>query len=264
MAFIYKTTNIINNKIYIGKSKVNNPNYLGSGLRITGAIKKYGKDNFTKSILEECTDDIVNEREIYWIQHFNSTNDLFGYNISKGGNGGNHYWATLTEEQRVIHNRKISDGKRGKSHKPHSAETKKKMSDSFNRNPDFIKQRALAKCKTYSCINHSTKEIFITSNLNEFCLTHNLNKSTMQYNARTKKTLCNNNWSCREGKLHGTTIEIIEQIERDILVADNLIKTKIGARDKRGINNPMFGKKHSSETKEKIRQARKNKINDNL
>jgi hypothetical protein len=51
--------------------------------------------------------------------------------------------------------------------------------------------------------------------------------------------------------------EIIEQIEREILLADNLIKTKIGARDKHGINNPMFGKKHSNETKEKIRQARK-------
>ena len=82
MAFIYKTTNIINNKIYVGKSKFNNPDYLGSGLKIAGAIKKYGKKNFSKSIIEECLDSDVNAREIFWISQFNSTDETLGYNIS--------------------------------------------------------------------------------------------------------------------------------------------------------------------------------------
>lgn len=83
---IYKTTNLINNKIYIGQSRKNNTNYYGSGKLIKNAIKKYGKDNFIKEILTEClTLDDLNEKEIYWIDFYNSTNLDIGYNIEKGG-----------------------------------------------------------------------------------------------------------------------------------------------------------------------------------
>ena len=86
---IYKTTNLINNKIYIGKDKHNNLKYLGSGTAIKLAIKKYGKNNFIKEIIEECFDDnILNEREKYWINKFNSTNRKIGYNVAYGGEGG--------------------------------------------------------------------------------------------------------------------------------------------------------------------------------
>ena len=86
---IYKTTNLINNKIYVGKDKCNNPKYLGSGVKITLAIKKYGKKNFKKEILEYCdSEEELNEREIYWIQKFNSIDRNLGYNITVGGEGG--------------------------------------------------------------------------------------------------------------------------------------------------------------------------------
>lgn len=50
---IYKTTNLINNNIYIGQhaTKDINDNYLGSGVALLSDIKKYGKDNFKKEIL---------------------------------------------------------------------------------------------------------------------------------------------------------------------------------------------------------------------
>jgi group I intron endonuclease len=86
---IYKTTNLINGKIYIGKDSHNNPNYIGSGKLIKYAIKKYGKENFTKEILEYCNTDNIDEREIYWIKEFNSMNN--GYNISSGGQGGDPF-----------------------------------------------------------------------------------------------------------------------------------------------------------------------------
>ena len=204
MAFIYKIKNLINNKIYIGKSKYNDPKYLGSGLQITEAVKKYGRDNFIKEIIEECVDEIVNDREIFWITHYNSTNNKIGYNISRGGEGGTHYWRTLTDEQRKEHNKKISNGRKGKLLGPRSEETRKKQSKSFrehaDKNPNFFKQRALAKCKKYTCINHATSEVFYTNNLTEFCKTHNLNKGAMQHNSRTKKTMCNDNWSCRQAQ----------------------------------------------------------------
>lgn len=49
---VYKTTNLINNKIYIGKDTHDNPKYLGSGIVLKRAIKKYGKLNFLKETIE--------------------------------------------------------------------------------------------------------------------------------------------------------------------------------------------------------------------
>ena len=65
---IYKTTNLINGKIYIGKDSKNDPNYFGSGLLLRQSIKKYGKKNFKKEIID-FADSVkgLNEKEIYWI-----------------------------------------------------------------------------------------------------------------------------------------------------------------------------------------------------
>jgi group I intron endonuclease len=79
---VYKTTNLLNNKSYIGKDSNNNPNYLGSGKALVNAIKKYGKDNFKKEILEYCLEEVhLAEREEYWIKFFNAVNDNNFYNI---------------------------------------------------------------------------------------------------------------------------------------------------------------------------------------
>ena len=86
---IYKTTNKLNGKIYIGQDKNNNPYYFGSGKKLQRAIHKYGKENFIKEILEECkNEDHMNEREIYWISFYKSQDRKFGYNISEGGKEG--------------------------------------------------------------------------------------------------------------------------------------------------------------------------------
>lgn len=86
---IYKITNLINNKIYIGKDTTSDSNYFGSGLLINRAFEKYGMVNFTKEIIDETDDYIeLSKKEIYWIEKYNSTNREIGYNISKGGDGG--------------------------------------------------------------------------------------------------------------------------------------------------------------------------------
>lgn len=86
---IYKTTNLVNGKIYIGQDKYNNPRYLGSGKILHLAIKKYGTENFIKEIIEECeSKEHLNEREMYWINFHNSTDRNIGYNIALGGDGG--------------------------------------------------------------------------------------------------------------------------------------------------------------------------------
>ena len=87
---IYKTINKINGHYYIGKDQRNNPEYLGSGLLLKRAVEKYGRDNFIKEILEQCSDkDTLAEKEKYWISHYNAVQDPNSYNIHEGGRGGN-------------------------------------------------------------------------------------------------------------------------------------------------------------------------------
>lgn len=92
---IYIIRNIVNDKVYIGQTKVSLKlrfqNHLSAARKgkdyiIGKAIRKYGEEKFYIELLEECTIEELNEREKYWISYFNSTNNKFGYNISIGGN----------------------------------------------------------------------------------------------------------------------------------------------------------------------------------
>lgn len=85
--FIYKTTNLINNKNYIGIHQTNNINdgYLGSGLHFLRAVKKYGKDNFKREILEFCSsyDELIEKEKLYVNEEW--VNDKSNYNLKTGG-----------------------------------------------------------------------------------------------------------------------------------------------------------------------------------
>lgn len=86
MNTIYCITNKINGKQYIGKRKNDNDYYMGSGIYIKRAIEKYGRENFTKTILDTFTGEDWRTKEIYWINKMNSKIP-FGYNIANGGSG---------------------------------------------------------------------------------------------------------------------------------------------------------------------------------
>lgn len=85
--FIYLTTNQVNGKKYIGYHYgYENDSYLGSGRNILKAIAKYGRENFTREILEFCKNkSIAFEKEKYWIKRYNAVEDDNFYNISEGG-----------------------------------------------------------------------------------------------------------------------------------------------------------------------------------
>ena len=89
---IYKSTNLINNKIYIGyttqqfKKRIQGHNYGKS--YFSKALKKYGKDNFKWEIIEsEIPYELLGERETYYIKQFQSNICKCGYNLTKGGDG---------------------------------------------------------------------------------------------------------------------------------------------------------------------------------
>lgn len=92
--YIYITTNLINGKRYIGQHKGEvNDSYLGSGVLFSKALEKYGKENFKKEILEECSEEELNEKERYWIKKFNALEDESFYNLTEGGQEGDGWQA---------------------------------------------------------------------------------------------------------------------------------------------------------------------------
>lgn len=128
--YVYKITNNLNGKIYIGKHSTDNleDGYMGSGVALKLAIKKYGESSFTKNIICYCeTEEELNEKEIYYISEYMSNITSVGYNLTCGGDGA---LGRLHSDETK---NKISESKKGQQNwlgKHHSEETKNKISES--------------------------------------------------------------------------------------------------------------------------------------
>lgn len=112
--FIYITTNLINGKQYIGQHQgYSNDKYLGSGVNLIKAIKKYGKENFKREILEFCKKEELDLKEQYWIKYYNAYENENFYNLSKGGQKGDgweaarRYFENHPEEREQIYKKNI-------------------------------------------------------------------------------------------------------------------------------------------------------------
>lgn len=108
--FIYKITNTINGKSYIGQTIQNvkerfyqhcatKCSKAVSNMAIHRAIKKYGKSNFTVEVIEEIDSTNLNDRERYWIRYYDSYNN--GYNSTEGGQDGIKLFKNLDTESIV-------------------------------------------------------------------------------------------------------------------------------------------------------------------
>lgn len=120
---IYKITNKINNKVYIGQTRSKLRDRWNSHCRnkkhslVTRAIEKYGRDNFTIEEIDRADSiEELNIKEANWIKHYNSSDTTIGYNIMLGGDSN----TTHSEETKAIISKKAREI---------SDETRKKMSE---------------------------------------------------------------------------------------------------------------------------------------
>ena len=164
---IYCIENIVTNKKYIGQSvdidtrwkkhkyELNRDNHKNKYLQ--SAWNKYGEDKFKFYILELCSEEELDEKEIYWIEHYNTVDRELGYNLKTGGSGGCKFTDEVREHLSQVHkeickdpeerkrmkqmiddlwaNEEYRKSRSGENHplygKHHSEETKKKLSESL-------------------------------------------------------------------------------------------------------------------------------------
>lgn len=129
---IYLITNTINDKVYVGQSidierrireyKNRYGKKEGEKQLIIRAMLKYGFEKFDHKILEECSREELNDKEIFWIDKYDCISPK-GYNLKSGGTQ-NCYYSEDTKK-------KMSDGRKGDKHwnygKHHSEETRVKI-----------------------------------------------------------------------------------------------------------------------------------------
>lgn len=171
---LYMTTNLVNNKIYIGVHSTKNPNdsYLGSGTLLKKAVEKYGKDNFKKEILHICeTRQEAFELETTIVDE-NFKNRVDTYNVDIGGEHGPSlpgsanpmFGKNHSEQTRQLISNKVkgkTGGIRSEYHRQRIIETNKTRILT----PEGIKNRKIAARANIKKAIERTKEIMKDPNI---------------------------------------------------------------------------------------------------
>lgn len=148
MVGIYKITNIINHKSYIGKSENIEERFKEhkipyrwrqhSNIILYKAFLKYGIENFLFEVIEECSPQQLNDREKYWIKYFHTyigDESSHGYNMTEGGDGktsaSQQNWWDNHPEQKKLHSKKLSGANNPFYHQHHTQETRDKMKEAW-------------------------------------------------------------------------------------------------------------------------------------
>ncbi|CAB4129694.1 grpIintron_endo, group I intron endonuclease [uncultured Caudovirales phage] len=167
IGFIYEWTNNLNGMRYVGSHKGTvGDGYTGSGKRFINAVRKYGIENFTRTILEyveEASEILI--REQHYLDTLDCAKSPSFYNISPtagGGDCGNGPKISRTKREQ-----KLRSKYRGI---PISDQHKMKLSDVWK-------------------ITSETGEVLIVTNMHDFCAKNNLNPSAMSAVARGNRRI---------------------------------------------------------------------------
>lgn len=228
--FVYKTTNKINGKFYIGahRCKTMHDPYLGSGVALTKAIKKYGIENFFREIIYIAE----NEYDMFEMEKQLISENMGGncYNMMPGGKGGfDHINSTgmhLGEKncmrQEDIKNKVTESAKKTKERnkdkydaiakenlkKAIEANTGKKRPDQsehmkvwakeyWKENKEFLRD----KLSTYFELTSPSTVVYNTNRLEDFCIQHGLTYTSIWKTSITNKPVSkgrSKGWLCKK------------------------------------------------------------------
>ena len=216
MIIIYKTTNMINDRYYIGVHKTDKKtdNYFGSGLALRRAIKHYGKDVFKRETLFNYTNEdedlaYVKEQELLNVH----LKDPLCYNLMEGGHGS---FSKINSERfkytnpmkdpeivkRNLESRKINETKESRQHKRNVCRNNIQKAIDYNKGkkrPEHSQFMSMESKKRWTnnkekmrdCLSSTFKiispqgEQFTTNRLEEFCLKYSLTYVSVWNSSRT-------------------------------------------------------------------------------
>lgn len=214
---IYKITNIITNKIYIGKTIKSLNERLNKHFRyaykydthnvLSNSIRKHGRENFIIEEIEKCNSlKQLNKREIYWIKQLNSKVPV-GYNMTDGGDG----LTNPSDELKTYISKRTKEAMKNPI-------VKKKLKESHLGQIPWNKGKTnIFSKETLRKMSESTKNLFKDKNYRK------------KHKIATKRGMKNSNASKKISEFGKTLI---------------------------GEKNYFYGKKHSNESKEKMRIAK--------
>jgi len=198
---IYKITNKLNGRYYIGQHKTTNINdrYMGSGKLITQAIKKYKVENFTKEIMFvfDNFEEMNTMEEMLVTEEFVKKENT--YNLQPGGKN-----ALVTEEQKRMISETLKGRKLSEEHKQNIAKHQG-VYVRTQKHLDELSKRSAGRKLTSSCKNkissNSAKSkcfeilkgknlLFKGKNLKKFCETNNFPDSSLRRTVQTSKSIC--------------------------------------------------------------------------
>lgn len=233
MYTLYKTTNLINGRYYIGAHKTDKlkDSYLGSGLAIKRAIKQYGRSNFIKEILAVVNNeqDMYNKERELIEQHIS---DPLCYNLMEGGIGGfthinnqRHLYVNPMKDPVIVaknlQSRREGYGKDSERMAAHSKARKLNIQKAIAHNTgrkrprqsdimkektalnDFWSNKEEARDKLSSTfeVTSPTGELFVTNRLQDFCSEYGLVYVSVWNTSRTHKPVSKGSskgWKCQK------------------------------------------------------------------
>ena len=240
---IYKCTNKLNGKIYIGKTTKSFEGYCrknilnalnrtdvkhGQKRRFYCALRKYGQGNFKWEVIERCGSLELNDREIYWIDFFDSFRK--GYNLTKGGDGGGGIPYKRTNEIKSKISKSLMGNKRSEESITRQSNTMKGSNhplfgighrkDSIEKMKEAKKGLKNPNSKIFEFISPDGKIYVVEAGFNKFCLEHHLWHNAMTEVSRGLKEH-HKGWKCRSVMKDG----------RDILLRCHELCTQMGVPD---------------------------------
>lgn len=193
---VYKITNKITNKIYIGITNQGSgaryrhhwyESRIGEPSPIHRSMAKYGEDNFTLEIIDFAdTYDELKEKEKYWIKQYNSTDRKIGYNLTEGGDGT---FGRMHSEETKEKIRQKALGRKA------SEETKKKMSEArkgavSEKKKAHVQSLIENSKKKVIAENADTKDTVKFSSMKECCKFFKIDPNTLRKYCNSENHFC--------------------------------------------------------------------------